>query len=289
MVRKCLKSIKRSLGALKNAYPVRKAVRPLVNMRRNHKHAQYLRTSDCYYLKTLRGIHAGERCFILGNGPSLNAADCEKLIGEYTFASNRIYAMFKETAWRPTYYMAIDREFLSERGKELESYELGHMFIGSYCKHKFDKGLNEVTRIYCDRLDFDIDLKAWNDRQAYISEDVSDHICPGHTVTFYAIQMAIYMGFREIYLLGVDNSYSVYLNKDGNVVRNDKVDDYFDRKKYMTSTYSVPASFDYAYGAAREYCDNHGIIIRNATRGGKLEVFERVDFDALFEESSKAE
>ena len=37
-----------------------------------------------------------------------------------------------------------------------------------------------------------------------------------------------------------------------------------------------------AYQAAREYADRHGIKIYNATRGGKLEVFERVDFDSLF-------
>lgn len=33
---------------------------------------------------------------------------------------------------------------------------------------------------------------------------------------------------------------------------------------------------------AREYADGHGIKIYNATRGGKLEVFERVNFDKLF-------
>ena len=31
---------------------------------------------------------------------------------------------------------------------------------------------------------------------------------------------------------------------------------------------------------------SHDIEILNATRGGKLEVFERVDFDALFQEQA---
>ena len=33
------------------------------------------------------------------------------------------------------------------------------------------------------------------------------------------------------------------------------------------------------YKAAKQYADLHGIRICNATRGGKLEIFERVDFD----------
>lgn len=38
-----------------------------------------------------------------------------------------------------------------------------------------------------------------------------------------------------------------------------------------------------AYESAKKYVDSHNISIYNATRGGMLEVFERVDFDSLFE------
>ncbi|MBQ4379398.1 MAG: hypothetical protein II821_09430 [Treponema sp.] len=37
-----------------------------------------------------------------------------------------------------------------------------------------------------------------------------------------------------------------------------------------------------AFFAAKRYADEHGVRILNATRGGKIEVFERVDFDSLF-------
>ena len=37
----------------------------------------------------------------------------------------------------------------------------------------------------------------------------------------------------------------------------------------------------YAYTIAKEYCDTHVIKIYNAPRSGKLEVFERVDFNEL--------
>ena len=39
-----------------------------------------------------------------------------------------------------------------------------------------------------------------------------------------------------------------------------------------------------AFQAARKEMEASGRIVRNATRGGKLEVFERADLDELFEE-----
>ena len=37
-----------------------------------------------------------------------------------------------------------------------------------------------------------------------------------------------------------------------------------------------------SFGAVKKYADAHGIRVFNATRGGKLDVFDRVDFDSLF-------
>lgn len=37
-----------------------------------------------------------------------------------------------------------------------------------------------------------------------------------------------------------------------------------------------------AYQSAKQYANQHDFKIYNATRGGKLEIFERVDFNDLF-------
>ena len=39
----------------------------------------------------LHNVHRGQRCFIVGNGPSLNQTDLSLLRGEYTFTTNRAY------------------------------------------------------------------------------------------------------------------------------------------------------------------------------------------------------
>lgn len=89
------------------------------------------------------------------------------------------------------------------------------------------------------------------------------------------------MGFKEIYLLGIDHNYRITVSPDGNIVTNDKVQNHF------CDNYALPVvpqlyKSSLAYLAAQQYASEHNIKIFNATRGGKLETFERVDFDSLF-------
>ena len=79
------------------------------------------------------------------------------------------------------------------------------------------------------------------------------------------------MGFKEIYLLGADCSYS-----DG------KKNHFIDYMKYNSDQFSDGSQMFEAYKVAKKYADKNNIKIYNATRGGKLEIFERVDFDQLF-------
>ena len=97
----------------------------------------------------------------------------------------------------------------------------------------------------------------------------------GATVAFACLQLAVYMGFTEIYLLGIDCSY--LKNSSGNYFY---TQDTKDSQEHGTD-YMV-----LAYQSAKEYADTHGIKILNATRGGELEVFKRADFDTLFDKNN---
>ena len=96
------------------------------------------------------------------------------------------------------------------------------------------------------------------------------------------LQFAVYMGFSEIYLLGVDHQYSIEMNPDGTMKKTEGVQDHFANDDICTN---VPQTYKstLSYYAARKYADLHGVKIYNATRGGKLNAFERVDFDKLFD------
>lgn len=68
------------------------------------------------YLNSVKDAYKGKRCFVIGTGPSLTKEDLELLKGEVTFASNRIFKIFNETDWRPTFYGIFDETVAGSGG-----------------------------------------------------------------------------------------------------------------------------------------------------------------------------
>ncbi len=226
-------------------------------------------------LKDLKGIHEGERCFIIGNGPSLRFEDLDKLKNEYTFAVNRIYLGFDKTVWRPTYYAIQDSKILDQYAEDVANLDLPYKFIPKQYEAKVNN--KKGTAFY-----YNYQVRLFDGTSAKFSEDISEVTYEGGTVTFLCMQIAFYMGFKEIILLGNDFNYSLEKTKDGIVVSNVKdyfVDNYIGNKD--TRFYPRIDLCAVGFKLAREKAEEKGIKILNATRGGKLEVFERVDFDSL--------
>ena len=76
------------------------------------------------------------------------------------------------------------------------------------------------------------------------------------------------------------------LKADGTVQVNDGVKNHFSadvNHVKLAANENLPQldKTGLAYIAANEYAKEHGVKILNATRGGKLEAFERVDFDSI--------
>ena len=257
---------------------VRFLMKPYMDIKRKREFSLYQHSSDSNYIKTFKNKYEGGRCFIVGNGPSLRIEDLEAIRNEYSFGANRIYNLFSSTTWRPTFYMSVDLDVLRHSWQELDTYDFNEMFLATPLDFDMSLFKNKATRIFQDPR---FVVNKYNDLTAYISEDVSKVFSVGYTVTFTAIQFAIYMGFKEIYLIGMDFNFSTKREKSGKITKDDSVQDHFYAKKYQAT---VPFFYDnnlYAYNVAREYAEKHGIRILNATRGGKLEVFERVNMDEL--------
>lgn len=111
-----------------------------------------------------------------------------------------------------------------------------------------------------------------------ISPEISEFISGKETVTISSLPIALYMGFKEIYLLGADCNYKGALQDEGNHF----VKGYCKKEDNQPRTPFLVRQAFIGYQAVRHYAEERGIKIYNATRGGKLEVFERVDFDGLF-------
>ena len=106
------------------------------------------------------------------------------------------------------------------------------------------------------------------------------------TVSYAAMQIAVYLGYSEIYLLGFDHNYSFEFDSSGNVISTGKTDTHFFKDEVPEDIIADVWGMTKAYESFKDYADNHGIKVRNATRGGKLEVFERVNFDSIFDHQS---
>lgn len=225
----------------------------------------------------LANMHQGSRCFIVCNGPSLKAEDLTLLHarGEITFACNKIDKIFPQTNWRPTYYAVLD-----------ETYQhslLSTMNVVSANIKFFRKESYLTTRKVIGNKVF---LNAIGGREllknSRFSEDASRCIYTIATTTYSLIQLAVYMGMREIYIIGCDNSYGLEIMPDGTVVDTGRQSYFEGSKESEQKTAASPWEMNIAYEFARKYADAHNIKIYNATRGGYLEAFERVEFDTLF-------
>lgn len=234
--------------------------------------------------RKLKGKYAGERCFIIGNGPSLRAEDLDQLVNEYTFGFNRVYKVFNKTLWRPTFFCSEDPKVLAGCLDEVSQLDLKYKFIPYPLALWYGQKARGATY-------FLLNQKSLAPNAGHFSPDAENGFNWGNTVAYTAMQMAVYMGFTEIYLLGIDHSFSTSLNTKGELVVDPSAKDYFDNS-YNADKASLyiptPEHSTIAYRAARAYADQHGIKILNATRGGKLEVFERVDFDSLFSNKKKS-
>lgn len=231
-------------------------------------------------LKQFKSKYRDERCFIVATGPSLRVEDLNKLKNEITFSMNSIYLSYPKTMWRPTYYGIQDPLVYEKIKDEIRNEDYQAAFIGSNVAKAFQikpEGKRFVFPL--DLLNHQMPNSTINTK---FSDDIYERVYSGYNIAYSILQIAVYMGFKEIYLMGVDCDYQQpkkYFQED----KNRGEEKYFTQKFLASNT----EKFISAYKVSKLYADKHGIKIYNATRGGKLEVFERVDFDSLFSVDKK--
>lgn len=251
---------------------LRAAWMPLLRIRRAIEYRKYQNSEDSRYIKTLKNSCSGERCFIIGNGPSLTREDLSLLVNEKTFAFNRIYQMYQYADWRPTYYMVMDSSIIQKMNQEEEKkLDAEYIFLAN----------KKLTQKYKNQNAHQMFLKgvaSVNKKRAIVnqlSEDVSQYFSITQSVTIQAFELAFYMGFKEIYLLGVDHSYTVEIDINGKKHTNKNVVSHFKEDSDKSPCFIYKDALTKEFEICKRYADQHGIKVVNVTRGGKLEVFER--------------
>lgn len=216
--------------------------------------------------------YQGKRCFIVATGPSLKMEDLKLLRAkkEYCFGMNKIFYLFDKVDWRPDFYFVSDpeimRDYVEEIDKCLANYKFAIDLADSFWKSRHDD-IIKYHGVY------------GGTGEDIFCEELEKGVSANYTVTYVCMQFAIYMGFTEIYLIGADHSYNGQINDSKNHVYGDM--DHKAKTISYRSTYMENA--EKSYRSAKKYAEAHGVKIYNATRGGKLEIFERVEFDSLFD------
>ena len=203
--------------------------------------------------------------------------DLERLKNEFTFASNKIYLAFDSTPWRPSYYVVEDDHMIEQHHREICQHIRGVKLVNAKWKDLF----HGEGSVIC---------YPWSHSPVREFPKFSGNACDGlycgYTVIFISLQLAYFMGFSRVYLLGVDFNYSLTNSGESSVEHAE-----FHPRDHFTPKYFTPGERRYlpqldraekALHCAKEFFEADGRNVYNSTRGGKLEVFERVSLeDAL--------
>lgn len=221
-----------------------------------------------------KGIHTGERCFIIANGPSLKNTNLELLNNDITFGLNRIYLNFENSPFRPTYYLAVNELILEQFCQEISGLEMPK-FINWNQRAYFNHSIKNTFYLKPKLVVKDV-----------FQKDSTKPMVFGASVTFAALQLAYYMGFQKVILVGLDHNYAEKgIPNTTELRKNDLDESHFDNQYFPKGVkWQLPdlsrANLD--YDIARKVYELDGKEIVDTTIGGKCSVFNKVDYLSLF-------
>ncbi|MGJ8660570.1 MAG: 6-hydroxymethylpterin diphosphokinase MptE-like protein [Bacteroidota bacterium] len=252
------------------------------------RNIKLFQTKNDNFLLSLKNKHKGEKCVILAMGPSLKQEDLKRFKGFKTLACNKIYLAMENTNFVPDYYFVVD-ELVAKNNKQEILKRIPDSVCRIYSKLCF-KILRGNSNYFIGHKPFSFDEPSFKDdllEGLYIG---------GYTVIFPMIQFAYYMGFSEIYIVGLDFSFDIPKNsqtneksKSGDVlVSQGEINHFHKDYRKPGETWTVPKmeeqkiAFDYINQASQ----NTNVKIFNASRKTKLDFIKKVDFEEVFSEES---
>ncbi len=223
-------------------------------------------------VEAYRDLHRGRRCFILGNGPSLRDTDLSRLRGEIAFGANRVYLLFPELGFPTTYYLAVNTLVIEQCAAEIAALE-----VPRFLTWRARRWIEAGPRTHF--LDTDYT------KPANFTGDPTHRLFEGSTVTYTALQLAYFMGCDPVILIGVDHHFTTQGQPNVTVVSSGDDPNHFAPGYFGQGfRWQLPdlQASEAAYRLARDAYSAAGRSILDATVGGKLTVFPKIDYGSLF-------
>lgn len=223
---------------------------------------------------------SGQRVWVIGNGPSIGQTDLSPLADQVTIGTNSIFLNRERMGFDVTHYVVEDYLVAEDRGDDIAAITDSTKWFGNYLHYCLPESDNTLW------MNVSADYGE-SPNWPRFSRNLSRIAYVGGTVTYLCIQLAYYLGASEVVLVGVDHSYVVDEEEplEGNTITSTRDDvnhfhpDYFGEGK----RWHLPRvdRMERAYVRAREVFDADGRKLLNATKGGRLDVFPRVDYDRM--------
>jgi len=219
-----------------------------------------------------KDIHREKRCFVLGNGPSLRRTDLSMLENEITIGMNRIYLLFPELGYQTKYYVSVNTLVIEQCAADIKGLAMPKFITWRGRRWlRDDPGVIFMDTDYTGSPSF--------------SAQATGRVFEGSTVTYVALQLAYFMGFQQVILVGVDHDFKTRGQANATVVAQGEDEDHFAPNYFGPGfRWQLPdlEASERAYLIARESFLADGRTILDATVGGKLTVFPKISYRDLF-------
>jgi hypothetical protein len=275
------------------------------------KNQQISEKEPVHFLNTGNGLsnfkdkYIGKRCFILATGPSIATQDLSVLEGEHCIAVSMFHLHEEIRKIKPIWHVLapvhspfkldtskkiIDTCYDRYKGFEDINFLVGHSSYEYAYKEYIRNENNQFESEFKNRIHYLDYNKSYSiTEQNYSSNDIWDlekNPFGIRTVIFPAIQLAYYLGFKEIILLGCDHDYLLDLTKEESQHFYPEKEGFSDKETFSSANLEEWFYTYYIlwkeYRLIRTYMNEQNVEILNATNGGMLDVFPRVKFESLF-------
>jgi hypothetical protein len=229
----------------------------------------YLKSEDYVRLHALKAQSSGDVAFLIGNGPSVKIEDLDQLVGRCSFCCNRFYLAYDQMEFRPTFTLSGDRQVVDDFGADIVDHS------GNTVIFTTDENPKISHSLWLPSVSNGSRLVLANDRLARIT--------PGGGTLIAAIQIGYFLGIRKFVLYGVDHNFNFKKEQDAeDEFRSASGDENHFIKGYRSGKSWCPPAMQLiedSFSYADEMLRQEGGFLVNATRGGKLEVLERVELE----------
>ena len=203
---------------------------------------------------------------IVANGPSLNKTDFRLIRNQICFGLNKIYLGFEKFRFYPRYYVAINELVLRQAHEEIKKLT-SVKFLSKRAPELFQEGA--LTH-----------LLNTTDPGPRFSMDISERAAEGWTVTHVALQIAYYMGFTKVVIVGLDHrfEFSGSANEQRLLAGADK--NHFSSEYFgFGQQWNNPdlEQSEASFREAKVVFESNGREVIDATVGGACNIFRKCD------------